>query len=77
MSGEITERDLETESRLARIEGKLDELGKRIDEALLTQVKDHGKRLSVLERRQIWVTGWIAGAACVASGVTALLVKML
>lgn len=77
MSDTITQRDLENESRLVRIEEKVDELSRRIDEALLTQLKDHGKRLSSLERRQIWVAGWIAGAACAASGVTAFLVKVL
>lgn len=77
MPDTITQRDLEMESRLVRIEEKVDELGRRIDEALLTQLKDHGKRLSSLERRQIWVAGWIAGAACAASCVTAFLVKVL
>lgn len=77
MPTEYTPRDLEMESRLVRIEEKVDELGRRIDEALLTQLKDHGKRLALLEKRQIWVAGWIAGAACAASGVTALLMRML
>ena len=77
MSDSLTQRDLEMESRLVRIEEKVDELGRRIDEALLTQLKDHGKRIGALERRQIWVAGWIAGAACAASGVTAFLVRVM
>lgn len=76
MAEVLREHDLHTESRLARIEAKLDALGERIDEAVLTQVKDHGKRIAALERRATWSAGWMAGAACVASGLTAFAMKM-
>lgn len=69
----LREHDLHTESRLARIEAKLDALNERIDEALVTQIKDHGKRIAALERRAMWAAGWTAGAACAASALTALL----
>lgn len=55
------------EERLARIEAQLAGLNQRLDEVVITQLKDHGKRLAALERRQIWVGGWIAGAG--AAGV--------
>ena len=77
MSDSLTQRDLEMESRLVRIEEKVDELGRRIDEALLTQLKDHGKRIGALERRSVWQAGWVAGAAFAASSVTAFLVKVM
>lgn len=88
MSDTITQRDLENESRLVRIEEKVDglarhvderfgDLGNRIDDVVVTQVKDHGKRIAALERHQSWFAGWVAGAAGVASCVTAFLVKVL
>lgn len=73
----IREHDLHTESRLARIEAKLDALNERIDEALVTQIKDHGKRIASLEQRMTWAAGWVAGAACVSSALTAFFVHAL
>lgn len=73
----LREHDLHTESRLARIEAKLDSLSERIDDALVTQIKDHGKRIAELERRMTWATGWIAGAACVSSALTALALHLV
>lgn len=57
------------EERLARIEAQLAGLNQRLDEVVITQLKDHGKRLAVLERRQIWMGGWMAGAMAVGMGV--------
>lgn len=37
------------EARLARIEAMLAALNQRLDEAILTQLKDHGKRIRELE----------------------------
>lgn len=62
--------------RLARIEEQLTGLNQRIDEVVITQLKDHGKRLVVLERRQIWIGGWIAGAGAAGAGLT-YLVRLL
>lgn len=73
----LTQHDLQTESRLARIEAKLDALNERIDEAIVTQIRDHGKRLSALERHQTWAMGWAAGAACVSSALTAFLLRFM
>ena len=75
MSEIIREHDLQTESRLARIEAKLDALGQRMDDAVLTQVRDHGRRLTLLERRIMWAAGWMAGAAVAASGLTGFIVR--
>ena len=75
MSEPLREHDLHTESRLARIEAKLDALSDRIDEALVTQIKDHGKRIAALERRNMWSAGWAAVAACAASALTAVAVR--
>lgn len=77
MPDALTQRDLENEARLVRIEEKVDETNRRIDEALLTQIKDHGKRIAALERRQTWSNGWVAGAAGAASALTAAALHLL
>lgn len=59
------------EERLARIEAQLAGLNQRLDEVVISQLKDHGKRLAALERRQIWVGGWIAGAGAVGAVIGA------
>ena len=74
---EFNEHDVDMASRIARIEAKLDALGQRMDDAVLTQVKDHGKRLAVLERRAVWSAGWAAGAACAASALTGVVMRLL
>ena len=57
------------EERLARIEAQLTGLNQRLDEVVITQLKDHGKRLAALERRQVW----IGGAAAAGSALTYLI----
>lgn len=47
MEGQVSDH----EKRLSRIEGMLDSLDKRLDEALFTQIKDHARRLRDLEDR--------------------------
>lgn len=45
----MEQRAFEHESRLAHIEGLIEGLQQRIDDAVLTQIRDHGKRLRELE----------------------------
>ena len=61
--------DMTPEERLARIEAQLAGLNQRLDEVVISQLRDHGKRIQALENRGVWVTGWIAGAGIVAGGV--------
>lgn len=60
---------LNHEARLARIEALLEALNKRMDDAILTQLRDYGKRVSILERRQAWQIGWMAGAGAVGAAL--------
>lgn len=62
--------------RLARIETQLEELNRRIDEVVVGQVRDHGKRIAALERRGTWMAGWIAGAAAVGGAVGVIIQKV-
>ena len=39
------------EARLARIEAMLEALNQRLDDAVLTQLRDHGKRIRELEEQ--------------------------
>lgn len=43
------EHTLDHESRLSRIEALLEVLNQRLDDAILTQLRDHGKRIRDLE----------------------------
>lgn len=61
------------EERLARIEAQLAGLNQRLDEVVISQLRDHGKRIQALENRGVWVAGWIAGAGAIGSAVGALL----
>lgn len=65
------------EERLARIEAQLAGLNQRLDEVVISQIRDHGKRLAALERRQIWLGGWIAGAGAAGVGVGAGLTQLV
>ena len=53
--------DRAIESRLIRVEDKIDALDQRIDDALVAQVRDHGKRIANLEKWKMWVGGVGAG----------------
>ena len=43
------EHTLDHESRLSRIEARLDALIQRFDDAIMTQLRDHGKRIREME----------------------------
>lgn len=74
---DFTQHDLEMDIRLTRIESKMDALNQRFDDALLTQLKDHGKRLAALERRQVWLGGWVTGAGAVGAAIVWLMQKVM
>ena len=80
--------DMTPEERLARLEaemtalkcGMLDQftaLNLRLDEVIISQVKDHGKRIQALEERGVWMAGWIAGAGAIGSIVGSVLVLLI
>lgn len=71
------ERSLSQAERLARIEEQIAAIRRDIAEMVCTQIKDHGKRIAALEKRAVWTAGWMAGAACASSGLTALLMRFI
>lgn len=80
--------DMTPEERIARLEAKFESfeasimaqfaaLNLRLDEVIISQVKDHGKRIQALERRGVWMAGWIAGAGAIGSIVGSGLVLLI
>lgn len=49
-------------AELSGMHSEMKGLRERIDDALLSQMRDHAKRLSALESWRIWLVGWAAGA---------------
>lgn len=81
---EIGELRAEIAAMRAEMQAKLDAVTKRIDEVVITQINvNTGKiaeldaRLSALERRQVWIAGWIAGAGVIGAAVAWLVGKVL
>ena len=69
--------DMTPEERLARIEAQLAGLNQRLDEVVISQLRDHGNRIQALENRGVWVAGWIAGAVAIGSIVGSGLVLLI
>ena len=80
--------DMTPEERISRLEAKFESfeasimaqfaaLNLRLDEVIISQVKDHGKRIQALERRGVWMAGWIAGAGAIGSIVGSGLVLLI
>ena len=55
--------DLKAE--LSGMHSELKGLRERIDDALISQIRDHGKRIAALESWRVWLIGWAAGAGIV------------
>ena len=68
---EIT--DLKAE--LSGMHSEMRGLRERIDDALISQLRDHGKRLAALESWRVWLVGWAAGAGLVSGVLVSLLGK--
>lgn len=44
---------MSTDARLARIEAMIAAINQRLDDAILTQLRDHGKRINALEEKLV------------------------
>lgn len=67
----------EVREELARMNARIENLDRRIDDAVVSQVRDHGKRISALEQKQAWAAGAIALAGGVGAAVCAALQLIL
>lgn len=55
----------ELKAGLAGLHAEVKGLRERIDDALISQIRDHGKRIAALESWRVWLIGWAAGAGIV------------
>lgn len=55
----------EVKAGISGLQAEVSGLRERIDDLVVTQLRDHGKRIAILERRQSWQIGWMAGAGAV------------
>jgi len=62
-------------AELSGMHSELKGLRERIDDALISQLRDHGKRLAALESWRVWLVGWAAGAGLISSVLISLLGK--
>ena len=49
-------------AELSGMHSEMRGLRERIDDALISQMRDHAKRLAALETWRVWLVGWAAGA---------------
>ena len=66
---DMAEKLAAVREELARMTAKIEALDKRIDDAVVSQVRDHGKRIAALEKHQAWIAGAIALAGGVGASV--------
>ena len=62
-------------AELSGMHSEMKGLRERIDDALISQLRDHGKRLAALETWRVWLVGWAAGAGLISSVLISLLGK--
>lgn len=62
---ELMKEISEVKAAVASVQAEIIAVNKRIDDALISQVRDHGKRISALEAWRVWLIGWAAGAGLV------------
>ena len=62
-------------AELSGMHSEMRGLRERIDDALISQMRDHAKRLAALESWRVWLVGWAAGAGLVSGVLVSLLGK--
>lgn len=64
---------VDLKAELSGMHSELKGLRERIDDALISQLRDHGKRIAALESWRVWLVGWAAGAGLVSGVLVSLL----
>ena len=59
----------EVKAGISGLQAEVSGLRERIDDIVVTQLRDHVKRIAILERRQAWQIGWMAGAGAVGAAL--------
>ena len=74
---DVIEKLAAVRAELARMTAKIEAIDKRIDDAVVSQVRDHGKRIAALEKHQAWIAGAIALAGGVGASVGTIIQMFL
>ena len=72
---EIIKEMGEIKAEMSGMSAEVKALRERIDDVLISQVRDHGKRIAALENWRVWLVGWAAGAGLVSGVLVSLLGK--
>lgn len=61
--------ELETAQTVARLEVKFDMLSAQIDSVVDSRLVQLEERITKMERQLLYMTGWVAGVACMVSAL--------
>lgn len=67
----VSQHDLEIAQTVARLEVKVDMLSTQIDTTVGARLGQLEDRITKMERQSLYMTGWVAGVACVVSALVA------
>lgn len=65
----VSQYDLEIAQTVARLEVKVDMLSVQIDSTVGARLEQLEDRITKMERQSLYMTGWVAGVACVVSAL--------
>lgn len=65
----VSQHDLEIAQTVARLEVKVDMLSVQIDSTVGARLEHLEDRITKMERQSLYMTGWVAGVACVVSAL--------
>ena len=65
----VSRQELEIAQTVARLEVKFDMLSAQIDSVVNSRLVELEERITKMERRLLYMTGWVAGVACMVSAL--------
>lgn len=65
----VSQYDLEIAQTVARLEVEVDMLSVQIDSTVGARLEQLEDRITKMERQSLYMTGWVAGVACVVSAL--------
>lgn len=65
----VSQHDFEIAQTVARLEVKVDMLSVQIDSTVGARLEQLEDRITKMERQSLYMTGWVAGVACVVSAL--------
>lgn len=65
----VSRHELEIAQTVARLEVKFDMLSAQIDSVVDSRLVQLEERITKMERQSLYMTGWVAGVACIVSAL--------